>query len=87
MYALGEVHRSWDWLIESLKLEEHGSKHKITLEQKSKKVKRVPITPAVTVKEKSPIDRITRSRKNKLQSLQKTEDLHKDFFVAKMTRT
>jgi hypothetical protein len=44
MYALGEVQHSWDWLLESLNLEEHGSKHKTTLEKKSKKVKRVPKT-------------------------------------------
>jgi hypothetical protein len=87
MYALGEVQRSWDWLIESLKLEEQGSKHKTTLEHKSKKVKRVPKTLVVTMKESSLVARITRSNKRKLQSQQETKDLHKDFHVAKMTRT
>lgn len=53
MYALGEVQRSWDWLIKCLKLEEHGPKHKISLEQKSKKVKKVPKTHVVIVKENS----------------------------------
>jgi hypothetical protein len=32
MYALGEVHRSWDRLIKSLKLVEHGPKHETSLE-------------------------------------------------------
>jgi hypothetical protein len=59
MYVLGEVQHSWDWLLESLNLEEHESKHKTTLEQKSKKVKRVPKTHVVTVKEISHVARIT----------------------------
>jgi hypothetical protein len=31
MYALGEVQCSWEWLLESLNLEEKESKHKDTL--------------------------------------------------------
>jgi hypothetical protein len=50
MYALGEVQHSWDWFLESLNLEEHESKHKTTLENKFKKVNRVPKTHAFTVK-------------------------------------
>jgi hypothetical protein len=87
MYALGEVQRSWDWLIKSLKLEEQGPKHKTSLEKKSKKVKKVPKTLVVTVKENSLVARITRSSKRKLQLQQETKDLNKVFHVAKMTRT
>jgi hypothetical protein len=78
MYALGEVHHSWDWLMESLKLEEQRSKHKTTLEHKYEKVKRAPKTHVVTVKESSPVARITRSNKRKLHPQQETEVLHKD---------
>jgi hypothetical protein len=66
MYALGEVQRSLDRLLELPNLEEHESKHKTTLEKKSKKVKRVPKTHAFIVKESSHVARITRSNKRKL---------------------
>jgi hypothetical protein len=59
MYALGEVQCSWDSLIESLKFEEQGTKNKNSPEKKYKKVKKVPKTPAVIVKENSPMARIT----------------------------
>jgi hypothetical protein len=87
MYALGEVQRSWDWLIESLELEEQKPKHKTSLKKKSKKEKKVPKTPVVTVKESSPVARVTRSSKRKLLLQQETKDLNKVFPVAKITRT
>jgi hypothetical protein len=34
MYVLGEFQSSWDWLIESLNIEEQESKHKNTLKHK-----------------------------------------------------
>jgi hypothetical protein len=76
MYALGEVQCSWNLLLESLNIEEQESKYKATLEKRSKK-KRVPKS-FVTTKESSPVSRITRSRKSKLQSQQETENLQKD---------
>jgi hypothetical protein len=72
MYALGEVQHPWDWLIESLELEEHKPKHKTSPKQKSKKEKKVSKTPVVTVKESSPVARVTRSNKRKLLLQQET---------------
>jgi hypothetical protein len=59
LYALGEVQRPWDWLIESLELAEQEPKHKTSPKQKSKKEEEVSKTPTVTVKEISPVARVT----------------------------
>jgi len=59
MYALGEVQHPWDLLIESLELEEHKPKDKTSPKYKSKKERKVSKTPAVTVKESSPVATVT----------------------------
>jgi hypothetical protein len=87
MYALGEAQNPWDWLIESIELEECKPKHKTSPKHKSKKEKKVSKTLDVTVKESSHVARVTRSNKRKLLLQQEIEDSNKVGPVAKITRT
>jgi hypothetical protein len=67
VYALDEVNRSWDWLLESLELKEQKPKPKLFPKHKSTKEKRISKTLVSTEKESSPMVRVTRYSKRKLK--------------------
>jgi hypothetical protein len=68
IYALSEVQRSWDWLIQSLKPKQQEPKSKTAREKKPGKGKKASQTTDAFVKESSPAARVTHSSKRKLQT-------------------
>jgi hypothetical protein len=74
IYALSEVQRSWDWLIQSLKPKQQEPKSKTAKEKKPGKGKNISQIIDACVKESSPAARVTRSSKRKLQTQHGIED-------------
>ena len=59
LYALDEVNSSWDWLLESIELEEHEPKPKLFPKQKSTKENKISKTLVAREKESCPVVRVT----------------------------
>ena len=66
VFSLNEVQRSWDWLIQSLKLDLQSTKSKIVKGKKPSKQKQTPQATKVLIKEESPAARVTHVGSRKL---------------------
>jgi hypothetical protein len=74
VFSLNEVHKSWDWLIQSLKPDLQSTKSKTVKGKKPTKHKQTPQATEVFIKEESPETRVTRAGKRKMQTQQAIGD-------------
>ena len=75
VFSLNKIYRSWDWLIQSLKLDSQSTKSKTVKGKKSSKQKQTCQAIKFLIKEESPAARVTWASKRKLQTQQTIGDL------------